>query len=325
MLAFVEITPWHWAGFVLLIIFFLALDLGVFHRRPHVVPVKEALAWTLFWMALALGFAALLIPLRGRTEALQFCTGYFLELSLSVDNVFVIVLIFAHFRVPSEFQHRVLVWGVLGAIFMRGLMIGLGAALINRFEWVLYLFGALLVFTGFKMLLSHGGGDPSKSLVTRLARSIFPVSPDFEGQKFFTRFNGRRMITPLFLALIVVETADLLFAVDSIPAIFGVTRRPFIIFTSNVFAILGLRSLYFTLAGAIGLFRYLKAGVSIVLVFIGVKMLIDPHESAPRWFQYDMPDPLALCVVVGIIIVSILASVIASRRDAAAGRPPPAP
>jgi tellurite resistance protein TerC len=325
MLASVEITPWHWAGFILLILFFLALDLGFFHRRPHVVPMKEALAWTLFWIALALGFAAMLVPLRGRTEALQFCTGYFLELSLSVDNVFVIVLIFAYFRVPSELQHRVLVWGVLGAIFMRGLMIGLGVALINRFEWVLYAFGALLVFTGFKMLFSRGGGDPSKSLVTRLVRRVFPVSPDFEGQKFFTRFNGRRMITPLFLALIVVETADLLFAVDSIPAIFGVTRRPFIIFTSNVFAILGLRSLYFTLAGAIGLFRYLKAGVSIVLVFIGVKMLIDPHDSPPRWFQYDMPDDLALGVVVGIIVVSILASVIASRRELAAGRPPPAP
>ncbi len=324
----VEITPWYWVGFILLVIVFLALDLGLFHRRAHVVKMKEALVWTLVWLALALAFAAALVPLRGKSEALQFCTGYFLELSLSVDNVFVIVLIFASFRIPPELQHRVLIWGVLGALVMRGLMILLGVALINRFEWLLYVFGAFLLVTGIRMLVEKsGGGDPAKGLIARIVRGIFPVAPDFDGQKFFTRINGRRMMTPLLLVLIVVETADLIFAVDSIPAIFGVTRKPFIVFTSNVFAILGLRSLYFALAGAIGMFRYLKAGISLVLVFIGVKMLIDPHDSPPRWFQYDIPDTLALASVVGIIAMSILVSIIVTRREAAAGvgpSPPPA-
>ena len=326
MPASVEITPWYWVGFILCVIFFLALDLGLFHRHARVVKLKEALCWTLVWLALALAFAAALVPLRGKSEALQFCTGYFLELSLSVDNVFVIVLVFASFRIPAEFQHRVLIWGVLGALVMRGLMILLGAALINRFEWLLYVFGAFLVFTGIKMLVERGGkNDPSRSLVARIVSGIFPVAPSLDGQKFFTRINGRRMMTPLLLVLVMVETADLIFAVDSIPAIFGVTRKPFIVFTSNVFAILGLRSLYFAVAGAIGLFRYLKAGISLVLVFIGVKMLIDPHDSPPRWFQYDIPDTLALASVVGIVTVSILVSIIAARREAAAGGPPSPP
>ncbi len=322
MPASVEITPWYWVGFILCVIFFLALDLGLFHRSARVVKLKEALGWTLVWVALAMAFAAALVPLRGKSEALQFCTGYFLELSLSVDNVFVIVLIFASFRIPAEFQHRVLIWGVLGALFMRGMMILLGVALINRFDWLLYVFGAFLVLTGFRMLVEKAGkNDPSKGLVARIVRGIFPVAPDLDGQKFFTRINGRRMMTPLLLVLLMVETADLIFAVDSIPAIFGVTRKPFIVFTSNVFAILGLRSLYFALAGAIGLFRYLKAGISLVLVFIGVKMLIDPHDSPPRWFQYDIPDTLALATVVGIVAASILASIVAARREAAAGGP----
>ncbi|HXD01549.1 MAG TPA: TerC family protein [Verrucomicrobiae bacterium] len=326
MPASVEITPWYWVGFILLVLVFLALDLGLFHRHAHVVRLKEALIWTLVWLALALAFAAALVPLRGKSEALQFCTGYFLELSLSVDNVFVIVLIFASFRIPPELQHRVLIWGVLGALVMRGLMILLGVALINRFDWLLYVFGAFLLFTGIRMLVNRGAsGDPAKGLVARIVRGIFPVAPDFDGQKFFTRQNGRRMMTPLLLVLVVVETADLIFAVDSIPAIFGVTRKPFIVFTSNVFAILGLRSLYFALAGAIGLFRYLKAGISLVLVFIGIKMLIDPHDAPPRWFQYDIPDTLALASVVGIIAVSILASIIVTRREAAAGARPTPP
>jgi tellurite resistance protein TerC len=324
MPASVEITPWYWGAFILFILLFLALDLGLFHRRARVVKLKEALAWTLVWLALALAFAAALVPLRGKSEALQFCTGYFLELSLSVDNVFVIVLIFASFRIPAELQHRVLIWGVLGALVMRGLMILLGAALIDRFEWLLYVFGAFLVVTGFRMLVEKSGkNDPARSLVARVVSGIFPVAPGFDGQKFLTRINGRRMITPLLLVLVMVETADLIFAVDSIPAVFGVTRKPFIVFTSNIFAILGLRSLYFAVAGAIGLFRYLKAGISLVLVFIGVKMLIDPHDSPPRWFQYDIPDGLALASVVGIVAVSILASIIAARREAAAGRPSP--
>lgn len=325
----VQITPWHWVGFVAAIIIFLALDLGLVHRRARVVRFMEALGWTAVWTALALLFGAALIPLRGHREAVQFFTGYFLELSLSVDNVFVIVLVFTYFRVAAELQHRVLLWGVLGALLMRGMMIGLGVALINRFDWLLYVFGAFLVVSGLKMLAQKSGdADPEKSLVVRIARWLLPISRDFDGERFFTRVNGRRMLTPLMLVLLVVETSDLLFAVDSIPAVFGVTRVPFIVFTSNVFAILGLRSLYFVVAGAIGQFRHLKVGISLVLAFIGVKMLIDPHDHPPRWFQWDMPDPLALACVVAIIAISIVASMIATARERRAGaaqKPPLSP
>lgn len=319
----VEITLWHWAGFILFVVLFLALDLGLFYRRSRVIPMKAALGWTLLWLALALMFAAALVPMRGKSEAVQFLTGYFLELSLSMDNVFVIVLIFASFRVLPELQHRVLVWGVLGALLMRGMMIWLGVALINRFEWILYVFGAFLVLTGIKMLAGRvGEGNPAGGRVARAVRALFPVAPDFDGQKLLTHRDGSWMLTPLLVALLVVETADLLFAVDSIPAVYGVTRLPFIVFTSNIFAILGLRSLYFVLAGAIGLFRYLKVGISAVLVFIGIKMLIDPHEATPRWFQFEIPDAAALVSVVGIIVASILASVFAARHESAAGTPP---
>ena len=324
MPAQVEITPWHWAGFILIVLVFLAMDLGIFHRRAHVVTFKEAMGWTAFWAALALGFAGALAWMRGKHEATQFFTGYFVEVSLSMDNVFVIALVFSYFRVPAEQQHRVLFWGVLGALVMRGLMIWAGVKLINRFDWLLYVFGAFLVFSGIKMLARRGGGEgPEKSLVVRLARKLLPVSNDFDGQNLTTRVNGRRFFTPLFLVLLAVETTDLIFAVDSIPAIFGITRKAFIVFTSNVFAILGLRSLYFVLAGAIKLFRYLKAGLAIVLIFIGLKMLIDPHESlSPKWFQYEMPDAGALLVVVMIIAVSILASMLATNAEQRAGSAP---
>ena len=242
MLATVEFTLWSWVGFIAFVLLFLALDLGLFHRHAHVVKFKEALGWTAFWMLLAVLFAAALIPLRGHREAVQFFTGYFLELSLSMDNVFVIVLIFTFFRVAPEFQHRVLIWGVLGALLMRGGMIWLGAELIDKFDWLLYVFGAFIVFTGARMLLQKDAeAHPDKSMVVRIARKLLPISRDFDGEKFTTVIDGRRMMTPLFLVLLVVETTDLVFAVDSIPAIFGVTRKPFIVFTSNVFAILGLR------------------------------------------------------------------------------------
>jgi tellurite resistance protein TerC len=235
-----------------------------------------------------------------------------------MDNVFVIALIFTFFRVPVLYQHRVLFWGILGALVMRGVMIWVGVQLISRFEWILYVFGGFIVVTGLKMLLSKDAEvNPETSLVVRGARKLFPIAPDFDGQKFFTRLNRRRAMTPLFLVLLLVETTDLLFAVDSIPAIFGVTRQSFIVFTSNVFAILGLRSLYFILAGAIGLFRFLKTGLSVVLVFIGAKMLLDPHDDPPRWFQVDIPDTLALVVVVLIITASIVASKLAAQRDGA--------
>lgn len=317
MPAQVAITPWDWVGFILFVLAFLAMDLGIFHRRAHTVAFKEAMGWTALWAALALGFGGALAWMRGKHEATQFFTGYFVEVSLSMDNVFVIALVFSYFRVPAEQQHRVLFWGVLGALLMRGLMIWAGVELINRFEWLLYVFGAFLVFSGIRILTRRGSGEgPEKSIVVRLARKILPVSHDFDGQNLTTRVNGRRFFTPLFVVLLAVETTDLIFAVDSIPAIFGITRNSFIVFTSNVFAILGLRSLYFVLAGAIGLFRYLKVGLSVVLIFIGVKMLIDPHESpSPKWFQYEIPDAGALLVVVMIIALSILASMIAAKME----------
>ena len=316
MSALIEITAWHWAGFIGCVLFFLALDLGVFHRQAHVVKFKEALAWTTVWFTLAMLFAAGLVPLRGKTEAIEFVTGYIIELSLSMDNVFVIALIFTYFRVPPQFQHRVLFWGILGALIMRGVMIAAGAALISRFMWTLYLFGAFLVFTGVKMLfVSDDGVHPEKNILLRLTRKLFPVTVDFHGQKFAIHEAGRFTLTPLALVLVVVETTDLIFAVDSIPAIFAVTQKPFIVFTSNVFAILGLRSLYFVLAGAIEYFRFLKVGLSFVLVFIGAKMLLDPHGGQPQWFQVDIPSSVSLLVVGAIIATSIAMSVVAGRRD----------
>jgi tellurite resistance protein TerC len=316
MLALVEITPWHWAGFIVCVIFFIALDLGVFHRGSHAVTFRQALAWSALWFALAMVFAALMLHWRGRNEAVQFVTGYLIELSLSLDNLLVIALIFTSFRVPPEFQYRVLIWGILGALAMRGVMIVAGAALIQHFEWVLYLFGAFLVFTGVKMLFAgHEHVEPEKNPVVRIARKLFPVAPAFDGNKFLTRLNGRNALTPLALVLLLIETTDLLFAVDSVPAVFSITRKAFIVFTSNVFAILGLRSLYFLLAGALGLFRYLKIGLSIVLVFIGAKMLLDPHEGTARWFQMEISTGISLLVVFGIISISIALSVTAARRE----------
>jgi tellurite resistance protein TerC len=320
MLALIEITAWHWGGFIACVLFFLALDLGVFHREAHVVRFREALVWTGIWVAVSFAFGLLLAPALvhgwGQQETVQFITGYVIELSLSMDNVFVIALVFTYFRVPPQYQHRVLFWGILGALLMRGVMIAAGAALISRFMWTLYIFGVFLVFTGIKMLfVSDEGVHPEKNVMLRLTRKCFPVSADFHGQKFAIREQGRFTLTPLALVLMVVETTDLIFAVDSIPAIFAVTQKPFIVFTSNVFAILGLRSLYFVLAGAIDYFRYLKVGLSFVLVFIGAKMLLDPHESPPKWFQVDIPSSVSLLVVGAIIATSIAMSVVAGRRE----------
>lgn len=329
MLALVEITPWHYAGFILCVLVFLALDLGVFHRQAHVVKFKEALAWTSVWFSLAMLFALALRFTRGREDSLEFVTGYLIELSLSMDNVFVIALIFAYFRVPAQYQHRVLFWGILGALIMRGAMIWMGAALIQRFQWMLYVFGIFLLFTGIKMLFaSDDGVQPERNPVVRLARKLFPIANDFHGQHFTVRTAAGLALTPLALVLILVETTDLIFALDSIPAIFAVTTDAFVVFTSNVFAILGLRSLYFVLAGAIGLFRYLKYGLSIVLVFIGVKMLIDPHQPpgvpAEHFWQYKIPIGLSLLLVVGIIVGSILLSLLVARRERARGGNPKA-
>ena len=307
MLAEITITPLHWAGFVLCILIFLALDLGVFHRREHVVTFKEAMGWTAIWFTIAMLFASGLAHWQNRDDAAKFVTGYVLELSLSMDNVFVIALLFAYFKVPSRHQHRVLFWGIIGALIMRGLLIGVGAVLVKHFHWVLYLFGAFLVFSGIKMFFAGDGGvEPENNFVLKIVRSLFPLSPSYDGKKFFTVLNGRRALTPLAVVLVMVETTDLVFALDSIPAIFGVTEKPFIVFTSNVFAILGLRSLYFVLANAIDYFRFLKYGLSLVLVFIGGKML------AEHWL--NIPTMLSLGIVAGIILLSVLLSVFLTRR-----------
>ena len=320
MLGIVEITPWHWAGFILCVLFFLALDLGLFHRHARAVKFREATAWSALWFILAMAFAGVMFAWRGREEATQFTTGYIIELSLSMDNVFVIALIFAFFRVPSQYQHRVLFWGILGALLMRGVMIAAGAALVQRFQWTLYLFGAFLVLTGIKMLFAKDVGvHPEKNVLVRMARKFFPVTTELQGQKFLARIDGRRLLTPLALVLLVVETTDLIFALDSIPAIFAVTTKPFIVFTSNVFAILGLRSLYFLLAGAIGYFRYLKVGLSVVLVFIGVKMLIDPHGEEPKQFQIEIPTGVSLMTVATIILIAIVLSIMVAEREKRTG------
>jgi tellurite resistance protein TerC len=314
MLGLIQITPWHWGAFILCVMFFLALDLGVFNRKAHVVKFHEALAWTGIWVAMAMLFALVIAPLAVNDwqlkQTVDFITGYVIELSLSMDNVFVIAIIFTHFAVPERYQHRVLFWGILGALLMRGLMIGLGVELIHHFEWLLIALGAFLVISGLKMLLTREKeADPEKNIAVRLTRKLFPVSTEFDGQKFTTMLNGRRALTPLALVLVLVETTDLIFALDSIPAIFAVTTDSFIVFTSNVFAILGLRSLYFVLAGAIQYFRYLKIGLSVVLVFIGLKMVLAKY--------LPIPTPLSLGVVVVIIAASILASVITTRHEKA--------
>lgn len=312
-----EITPWHWLGFILCILFFLAIDLGAFHRRPHVVKFREAIAWSVGWFALAMLFAAAIFFWRNRNEAVQFTTGYVIELSLSLDNIMVMAVLFAYFRVPKEFQHRLLFWGILGVLVMRGTMIVAGIVLISVFDWILYVLGALLVIAGFKMLFSKKEMQPERNPILRLARGLFSISENFDGWKFFVRLDGRLFLTPLALALLLIETTDLIFAVDSVPAVFSVTQDAFIVFTSNVFAILGLRSMYFLLAGALRYFRHLNIGVSAVLIFIGVKMLLDPHHHEPKWFQVELPASVSLMVVAAILLISIALSVTAEQREKA--------
>jgi tellurite resistance protein TerC len=308
MPAQVPITFWHWAGFILIVLLFLALDLGVFHRSSRIIKPKEALFWSAVWFVLAMLFARGLAVWRGPEESLEFVTGYFVEFSLSMDNVVAIALIFTCFGVAARHQHRVLLFGVLGALVMRGTMIGLGAALIQTFRWMLYLMGLFLVFTGVKWGFSKQAAvPPENNPVLRLARRIFPVSSDYDGDKFLTWVDGRRAWTPLALVLLMVETTDLIFAVDSVPAIFAVTQKAFIVFTSNIFAILGLRSLYFAVAGAIQYFRFLKAGLAGVLVFVGVKMLAAP------W--YAVPTSLSLAIVAAIIALAMGLSILAVQRE----------
>jgi tellurite resistance protein TerC len=312
-----EITPWHWLGFILCILFFLAIDLGAFHRRPHVVTFREAIAWSVGWFALAMLFAAAIFLWRNHGEAVQFTTGYVIELSLSLDNIMVMAVLFSYFRVPREFQHRLLFWGILGVLVMRGAMIIAGIVLISVYDWILYVLGAFLVCGGLKMLFSKKQMQPERNLILRMARRLFSISKNLDGWKFFVRVDGRLFLTPLALALLLIEITDLIFAVDSVPAVFSVTQDAFIVFTSNVFAILGLRSMYFLLAGALRYFRHLNIGVSAVLVFIGVKMLLDPHGHEPKWFQVELPASVSLMVVAAILLISICLSVTAAQREKA--------
>ena len=326
MLSVVEITTWHWVGFVSIVLILLGIDLGFFHRRAHVVRFKEALVWTAAWVCLAMLFALALKNFRTQKETLQFITGYLIELSLSMDNVFVIALIFAHFAIPPEFQHRVLFWGMLGALVMRAVMILAGVAIIARLHWVLVVCGLFLLYSGIKTLFFRTEVHPEKSRVLRWTRRFFPITPHLEGQKFLTMWQGGMALTPLAVVLVMVETSDLIFAVDSIPAIFAVTTKPFIVFTSNVFAILGLRTLYFVLADAIIYFRYLKYGLSFVLIFIGIKMLLDPPDIGPKmWFQVEIPIGVSLLVVATILLISIVLSVTAAYREKGRGPKKPDP
>jgi len=322
-------TALLWTSFIALILALLALDLGVFHRKAHAPTLAEALAWSGFWISLALAFTGavyflyennwigvgLAFPedVSGADASLAYITGYILEKSLSLDNIFIIALIFSHFRVPLALQHRVLFWGVLGALVMRGAMIGAGAALIQRFTWMTYVFGGLLLFTAARMLVVHHDSmEPDRSPIVQLARRLFPVTEGLRDGRFMVVEGGRRMITPLLLVLLMVESTDLLFAVDSVPAIFAITSDPFLIYTSNVFAILGLRSLYFALAPLLSKFRFLKSSLVFVLAFVGVKMLLAHSEP--------IPVPVSLSVILGILGVGVLASVAFPESDAVQDR-----
>lgn len=298
-----------WIGFNVFVLAMLALDLGVFNRKAHAVSFREAAGWSAVWIALALAFNALLLVLAGPDVATQFLTGYLIEKSLSVDNIFVFVLIFSSFAVPAAYQHRVLFFGVLGALVLRGVLILAGAALIETFSWVLYVFGAFLIVTGIRMAIKREAHtDMSRHPLVRLVRRIFPTTESYEGARFVVRRHGKRLVTPLLVVLILVEATDLVFALDSIPAIFAVTLDPFIVYTSNVFAILGLRSLYFLLAGSVDRFPYLKYGLAAVLVVVGVKMLLAD--------VYHVSPVLSLVVIAAILAVSIVASVVATRGAA---------
>jgi tellurite resistance protein TerC len=300
-----------WVLFNIFVLAMLALDLGVFHRKAHEVKIKEALIWSAVWIALALLFNLGVYYWRGPQTALEFLTGYLLEKSLSVDNVFVFLLIFSYFRVPALCQHKVLFWGILGALIMRAVFIAAGITLIQQFHWVIYVFGAFLIFTGIKMALQKDKEiHPEKNPIIRLFRRLMPVTKEFdERSRFFVRKDSRLHATPLFVALLVVETTDVIFAVDSIPAILAITNDPFIVYTSNVFAILGLRALFFALAGIMSLFHYLHYGLSAILVFVGIKMVLAG--------TYKIPISVALSVVAGILVVSVIASVVWPRKQTA--------
>ena len=301
-------SPMLWVGFNVFVLIMLALDLGVFHRKTHEVSLKEALTWTGVWITLALAFNVFIYYYFDEEFAVQFLTGYLIEKSLSVDNIFVIILIFSYFHVPSSYQHKVLFLGILGALVMRAIFIFAGIELIHRFHWLIYIFGGFLIITGIRMLFSSDTKiDPEKNFFVRIVRKIIPVTNDYVDDKFFTRVDGALWATPLFLALVVIEATDLIFAVDSIPAILAISEEPFIVYTSNAFAILGLRSLYFALAGIEKYFKYLKYGLALILVFVGSKMAMAQ--------LFKIPVEISLLVIAVILGVSMVASVRKSRKE----------
>jgi tellurite resistance protein TerC len=312
-----------WIGFLAIFVGMLALDLGVLHRESKAMDVRQALGWTLVWVAVALSFTALVYGVyeyhwfgwavdadapSGAEAAIQYVTGYLLEWSLSVDNIFVIAVIFTFMRIPALYQYRVLFWSIVGAIVLRGAMIAMGAALIHLFDWMFYVFGAILLLSAARMLRSEEEQfDPNKSVLVRLARRLYPVTDQLDGERFFTVVNGARAATPLFVTLLLVDFADVVFAVDSIPAIFGVTQEPFIVFTSNALAILGLRSLYFAIAGLMAMFKYIKLSLVFILGFVGVKMILHHHVQ--------ISHAMSLGIIVGFLAVGIVASAWSTRRE----------
>lgn len=310
-------TIWLWVGFNIFVLAMLALDLGVFHRKAHALSLKEASIWSVVWITLAMVFNAGLYLFAGPEPALQFFTGYLIEKSLSVDNIFIFLLLFTFFKVPAAYQHRVLYWGILGALIMRGTLIAVGVALIESFHWIIYLFGAFLIFTGIRMgFHKEIEVHPENDLLLKFIRRFVPVTENYEHDRFFVRRAGQVMVTPLLLVLLVIDTTDLIFAVDSIPAVFAVTRDPFLVYTSNIFAILGLRSLYFVFAGIMEKFYYLKLGLSVILTFVGVKMVLAD--------VFSLPTALSLVVIAVVLTIAIVASIVRTRHQAAKSREPEA-
>jgi tellurite resistance protein TerC len=307
-------TPGLWLGFTGFVLVLLALDLGIFHRKGHEVSMREALCWSIVWVGLALGFMVAVGVWFGVERGEEFLAGFLIEKALAVDNLFVFAVIFSTFAVPPALQHRVLFWGILGALVMRALFIWLGATLLQQFHWVMYVFGGFLVLTGIKLLLQREKEiHPEQNPLVRLFSRLIPSVPHYQGTRFFLRENGRWYATPLLMTLIVIETTDVVFAVDSIPAIFAVTSDPFIVYTSNIFAILGLRSLYFLLAGAIGTFHYLKVGLALVLAFVGVKMLLLD--------VYKIPIEISLLVIIPLLGGAVLASLLWPQAQSGGQKP----
>jgi len=313
-----EVNGFFWAAFIVFILIMLALDLFVFHKKDSVVKVKEALLWSAFWIALALIFNVGIYFYAGKQIAFDFFTAYLLEKSLSVDNLFVFILIFGFFNIKAELQHRILFWGILGALVMRAIFIFAGVALITKFAWIMFVFGAFLIYTGIHMLFEKEDKefDPNKNIVIKLFRKFMPVTNEIVGHKFFIRKNKVLHATPLFIALLLIEASDVIFAVDSIPAVLSVTSDVFIVFTSNIFAILGLRSLYFALNGVMGLFKYLKFALAFILSFIGVKMCVNEFAKEMS-YDFHISNFVSLGVIVGALTISIIASVIVEKRSKA--------